>query len=278
MPEEEIEKTDESAETPDKQPKASSRRGFVTRRRLALAAGILAVLVILLGVVALVLYRTGVGDSYVKNQFVTKMDEIGVVFDADVFRLTIAPLELELKNATFNDKITGEKLFFVRDARLGLSVKNLYSWQLSRDISIDKTEVNGAEAWVKFDENGRSNFANLKLVEDQPGVRKAMQMLLKIEGFHVIAAATAAEAIERLGEDADFDLLITDYHLESGRTGTEVIAAARKVLGASLKAILVTGDTSSAVRELQADANLRITSKPVNSEELLGLVKALLII
>jgi PAS domain S-box-containing protein len=114
------------------------------------------------------------------------------------------------------------------------------------------------------------------LVEDQPGVRKAMQMLLKIEGFHVIAAATAAEAIERLGEDADFDLLITDYHLESGRTGTEVIAAARTVLGAALKAILVTGDTSSAVRELHADANLRITSKPVNSEELLGLVKALL--
>jgi hypothetical protein len=90
MPEEEIEKTDESAETPDEQPKASSRRGFVTRRRLAFAAGILAVLVILLGVVALVLYRTGVGDSYVKNQFVTKMDEIGVVFDADVFRLSSA--------------------------------------------------------------------------------------------------------------------------------------------------------------------------------------------
>ena len=116
----------------------------------------------------------------------------------------------------------------------------------------------------------------LLLVEDQPGVRKAMQMLLKIEGFHVIAAATAAEAIEQLTNDSDIDLLITDYHLESGRTGTDVIAAARQILGSSLKAILVTGDTSSAVRELQIDANLRITSKPINSEELLGLVKALL--
>ena len=116
----------------------------------------------------------------------------------------------------------------------------------------------------------------LLLVEDQPGVRKAMQMLLKIEGFHVIAAATAAEAIEQLTNDSDIDLLITDYHLESGRTGTDVIAAARQILGSSLKAILVTGDTSSAVRELEIDANLRITSKPINSEELLGLVKALL--
>ena len=33
--------------------------------------------------------------------------------------------------------------------------------------------------------------------------------------------------------------------------------------------MLVTGDTSTAVRELKADANLRITSKPINSDELL---------
>jgi hypothetical protein len=38
----------------------------------------------------------------------------------------------------------------------------------------------------------------------------------------------------------------------------------------------VTGDTSSAIRELQADANLRIISKPINSENLLDLVRALL--
>lgn len=114
------------------------------------------------------------------------------------------------------------------------------------------------------------------LVEDDPGVRKAMQVLLKIEGFDVVTAGSATEAIQRLNEDPDIDLLVTDYHLESGRTGTEVIAAARAALGPSLKAILVTGDTSSVVRELQGDANLRITSKPVNSDELLGLVKALL--
>jgi two-component system CheB/CheR fusion protein len=114
------------------------------------------------------------------------------------------------------------------------------------------------------------------LVEDQPGVRNAMQMLLKIEGFHVIATGSAADAIKLLREEPDIDLLITDYHLEPGRTGTEVIAAARAACGASLKAVLVTGDTSSAVRDLQADANLRITSKPINSEELLSLVRTLL--
>ena len=63
----------------------------------------------------------------------------------------------------------GEKLFFIRDAHLGLTVQDLYAWQLSRDISIDTTDINGAEVWVKFDENGRSNFSNLKLVENQAG-------------------------------------------------------------------------------------------------------------
>ena len=114
------------------------------------------------------------------------------------------------------------------------------------------------------------------LVEDEPGVRNAMRILFKMEGFHVTAVAGAGEALSLLRHEPDFDLLVTDYHLEADRTGTEVIAAAREVFGASLKAILVTGDTSSVVRELRADANLRIASKPVNSNELLSLVRSLL--
>lgn len=113
------------------------------------------------------------------------------------------------------------------------------------------------------------------LVEDEPGVRNAMRMLLKIEGYEVVPVAGADEAIARMS-DGNFDLLITDYHLEGGRTGTQVIEAARKRLEAGFPAVLVTGDTSSAIREMQGDPHLRITSKPINSDELLELVKNLL--
>jgi CheY-like chemotaxis protein len=113
------------------------------------------------------------------------------------------------------------------------------------------------------------------LVEDEPGVRNAMRMLLRIEGYEVVPAATADEAMLKLKTDA-FDLLVTDYHLEGGRTGTQVIAAAREALGPRFSAVLVTGDTSSAVREMQGDAHLRIASKPINSDELLGVVRHLL--
>ncbi len=154
-------------ETAEELTPAVKRRRYFTRRNAAISSGLLAILLVLLVVLAIVFYRYGVFDTYVKTQFVAKMERIGMTFDADVFRVTVSPLQLELKNATFNDKITGEKLFFLKDAKFGLTVKNLYDWQISRDISIDTTDVDGAEVWVKFDENGRSNFANLQLIEEK---------------------------------------------------------------------------------------------------------------
>ncbi len=158
-------------ETTEESSPAVERSRYFTRRNAVISFGLIGILAVLLLLITFVSYRYGVFDNYIKTQFVSKMAEIGVVFDADVFRVTVAPLKLELKNATFNDKLTGEKLFFIKDAKLGLTVENLYAWQLSRDIKIDTTDVDGAEVWVKFDENGNSNFANLKLVEDEQGSR-----------------------------------------------------------------------------------------------------------
>ncbi|MEQ1603938.1 MAG: translocation/assembly module TamB domain-containing protein [Pyrinomonadaceae bacterium] len=158
----EVEDTENGEATPN-------RRRFLTRRKALVGLGGVALLGLLISLIGVVAYKYGVFDNYVKSQFVAKMADIGIVFDADVFRVTVNPLELELKNATFNDKVSGEKLFFIRDAHLNLSVKDLYSWQLTRDVILEKTDVSGAEAWVTFDENGKSNFSNLRLVEDQKG-------------------------------------------------------------------------------------------------------------
>lgn len=157
----------ETEETNEPIPK---RRSFFTRRNALIFSSLLAILFILLFALTIGFYRYGVFDNYIKAQFVAKLERIGMTFDADTFRVTVSPLQLQLKNAAFNDKITGEKLFFIRDAKLGLTVKNLYEWQLSRDISIDTTDIDGLEVWVKFDENGRSNFANLQFIEEDTNV------------------------------------------------------------------------------------------------------------
>jgi len=118
--------------------------------------------------------------------------------------------------------------------------------------------------------------ARILLVEDDPAVRSATRMLLRSEGYEVIAVATLAEALEQARADPRIDLLVTDYHLSEGETGTQVISALRAALARPLKAVLITGDTSSAVKELPRDPLLRLASKPVEANELLAMLRTLM--
>jgi signal transduction histidine kinase len=122
----------------------------------------------------------------------------------------------------------------------------------------------------------RDVSARILLVEDDPDVRNATRMLLGTEGFEVMTAASVAEALQRVRENTGADLLVTDFHLAAGETGVQVISRVRKELGAPLKAILISGDTSSAVKDLSQDPDLRIVSKPVHAEAFLELVRDLL--
>jgi two-component system, sensor histidine kinase len=114
------------------------------------------------------------------------------------------------------------------------------------------------------------------LVEDDASVREATRMLLKSDGYHVTAVASLAEALAHAAKDPRLDLLVTDYHLRDGETGMQVIAALREALKVPLRAILITGDTSAAVNEMRLDPHLRLASKPIKAEELLGMLTALL--
>jgi CheY-like chemotaxis protein/two-component sensor histidine kinase len=114
------------------------------------------------------------------------------------------------------------------------------------------------------------------LVEDNDSVRLATCLLLELEGYHVTPIASLSEALQHVQQGHRVDLLITDYHLNDGETGTEVIASLRERLGITLKAVLTTGDTSSAIKHLPRDPYLRITSKPIKADELLKLLRGLL--
>ncbi len=118
--------------------------------------------------------------------------------------------------------------------------------------------------------------ARVLVVEDNESVRRATALLLELEGYHVSSVATLLGALQHVQQGHRVDLLISDYHLNGGETGTEVITALREILGIELKAVLTTGDTSSAIKNLPRDPYLRITSKPIKAEELLALLRALL--
>ncbi len=122
----------------------------------------------------------------------------------------------------------------------------------------------------------QSGDTRVLLVEDNASVRRAMGRLLGLEGYRVTPVASAAEALQHLRDGNGIDLVICDYHLSGGETGDQVIAALRKILGPSLPALLTSGDTSSAVKQLPNDPYLKFTSKPIKAEELLASLRSLL--
>lgn len=139
------------------------------RRRLLTAGSGLAVFVLAVGLLGVILLQTGVVNTYIQSTFEQRLNEMGIVFKPEAFRFSPTPLELHISKASFNDKLTGERLFYIGEAHIKMTLLEALSLSTSRDISIDKTDISGAEVWVKFDENGKSNFSNLKFVEDEAG-------------------------------------------------------------------------------------------------------------
>lgn len=114
------------------------------------------------------------------------------------------------------------------------------------------------------------------LVEDDEGVRRATRMLRMVEGYAVTAVASLAEALQYVRAGNSMNLLISDYHLAGGVTGIHAVSALREATDLPLKAVIVTGDTSAAIKELPRDPILRVASKPIQADALMGLLRGLL--
>ena len=121
----------------------------------------------------------------------------------------------------------------------------------------------------------RARSVRVLLVEDDAAVRDATRMLLRAESYAVTAVGSVTEALAATEGGASFDVVVTDYHLGEGETGMQLIGRVRARLGESLRAVLLTGDTSAAMHELPCDAFMRMASKPIEADELLELLQEL---
>jgi two-component system CheB/CheR fusion protein len=125
-------------------------------------------------------------------------------------------------------------------------------------------------------QNCTPSSQHILLVEDHPGVLNATRLLLKSAGYRVTTATSLPEAIERTHNCPDLNLVITDYHLAGNGTGKHVISSVREIRGPDFKAIVVTGDTASAVHGFDGDGGLCWIRKPVDPAQLLTLLKRIL--
>jgi CheY-like chemotaxis protein len=118
----------------------------------------------------------------------------------------------------------------------------------------------------------RIDQAHVMVVEDDASVLNGIRRLLEAAGYRVSGVASVGEAVEQAHKQKDILLLITDFHLGNGELGTEVIRSIRSVLGRDVKAFLLTGDTSSRVQIIARENDACLMSKPINADELLGLL------
>ncbi|SES40502.1 Response regulator receiver domain-containing protein [Rhizobium sp. NFR03] len=104
------------------------------------------------------------------------------------------------------------------------------------------------------------------LVEDDEAVLAATASLLRKWGCEVQAELAIPEQV------AECDLLITDFDLGGGVTGTECIHLVRKRAGRQVPVVVMSGHDEARVREDLGSPDIPILSKPVRPAELRSII------
>ncbi len=116
--------------------------------------------------------------------------------------------------------------------------------------------------------------ARILVVEDEPGIALGLADDLKVEGYDVTVAGTAADAL-RFARGSGFDLIVLDIMLPD-RDGFEVCRLLRRD-GLQMPILMLTAKTQEAEKvlglELGADDYM---TKPFGTRELRARIKALL--
>jgi len=106
-------------------------------------------------------------------------------------------------------------------------------------------------------------LARVLLVDDDPTSRLTLQTVLEASGYHVDAAASAAEAVGKLDEQ-EYQLVLSDLQMESPEAGLKVLAHARMMSYKPATAIVTTyQNTKPAHGKPQKQARMLITPEDV---------------
>jgi CheY-like chemotaxis protein len=99
-------------------------------------------------------------------------------------------------------------------------------------------------------------------IDNEPRVLEGMRVLLERWGCAVATAHGLEEADAALAEFGEPDVIIADYHLDSG-DGVAAIRALRERFGRPIPAILATADRSPEVRDAAAREDAVVMNKPL---------------
>ncbi|HZM95237.1 MAG TPA: response regulator [Vicinamibacterales bacterium] len=99
------------------------------------------------------------------------------------------------------------------------------------------------------------------LVDDDRGLRHVLSALLQDAGHRVESAGDGPEALEMLGRDSSFDLVLLDIGLPS-MSGLDVLARVRELPSPPLVIVMTADDTSATLLEAVRRQAYRYLRKP----------------
>ena len=113
-------------------------------------------------------------------------------------------------------------------------------------------------------------------VDDDDAMRRSTALLLRVAGFETREAASGEHAVAQVESlRGRLDVLIVDYHLGNGMTGTEVAEEFARLLGHAVPTVILTGDPANAEVPWLADAPVWLARKPLLPETLLAALPSL---
>ena len=148
-----------------------------------------------------------------------------------------------------------------RGMGLGLAVTRSILLQHGGNIQIDSAPGQGTTvlATLPFADSVEADVSEEKLpdcrggstilaMEDDPGIKKLCERMLKRLDFEVIIASHGQEAIEKykaaVKQSVEIDLLLLDYNIKGGLGGAETLKRLKE-LGYRNQSIMVTGSPGS---------------------------------
>ena len=139
------------------------RRRFLNRRNLIIATTAAAIGIVALIIIVVIVYRLGYVDHYVAGQIKDTFAKYGIRAEIRDFHTTFPPQTVEMLGVELYDSQTGEKLGKIDRMLATIRIEDLYALNLQRNITLKDLKIEGLEAWITFDEQGRSNFRNIHI-------------------------------------------------------------------------------------------------------------------
>lgn len=113
------------------------------------------------------------------------------------------------------------------------------------------------------------------LVEDDKTVLDALVLLFQLWGYSIVTAEIL-DAATILKEHTDIKMIVSDYQLQEGYDGLQLIQQLRLLSGREIPAILITGNTSPDVLKMIASSGIALSYKPINPRVLRSLAETVM--